>query len=113
MKSIAAVSADADRAWTYPVQIPVQETEMSAVMLYVTARDRDEAMAIAGTLVEERLIACGNVLGGMESIYWWNGKLERSHEAVLIAKTDRRNVDLVTARIIELHSYETPCVVAY
>ncbi|HEX6985973.1 MAG TPA: divalent-cation tolerance protein CutA [Planctomycetaceae bacterium] len=85
---------------------------MSAVMLYVTARDREEAARIAAALVEERLIACGNVIDGMESVYWWNGKVERSREAVLIAKTDRRNVDLVTARIIELHSYETPCVVA-
>ena len=85
---------------------------MNAVMLYVTTRDRDEARKIAETLVEERLIACGNILDGMESVYWWNGKIDRSNEAVLLAKTDRRNVDLVTARIIELHSYETPCVVA-
>ncbi|MGC1275030.1 MAG: divalent-cation tolerance protein CutA [Planctomycetaceae bacterium] len=85
---------------------------MSAVLLYITTRDRTEALDIAATLVEERLIACGNILDGMESVYWWNGKIERSKEAVLIAKTDRRNVDLVTARVIELHSYETPCVVA-
>lgn len=85
---------------------------MSAVLLYVTIRNRDEALKIAETLVEERLIACGNVIDGMESVYWWNGKIERSNEAILIAKTDRRNIDLVTARAIELHSYETPCVVA-
>ena len=85
---------------------------MPAVLLYVTTRDRDEAVRISSKLVEERLIACGNILDGMESVYWWNGKVERSKEAVLIAKTDRRNVELVTARILELHSYETPCVVA-
>ena len=85
---------------------------MPAMLLYVTARDRDEAAKIAAALVEERLVACGNILDGMESVYWWNGKVERSREAVLICKTDRRNVELVTARIVELHSYETPCVVA-
>ena len=85
---------------------------MPAVLLYVTTRDREEAVRISSKLVEERLIACGNILDGMESVYWWNGKIERSKEAVLIAKTDRRNVDLVTARILELHSYDTPCVVA-
>jgi periplasmic divalent cation tolerance protein len=85
---------------------------MATVMLYVTARDREEATRIASTLVEERLIACGNVIDGMESIYWWNGKIETAKEAILIAKTDRRNVELVTARIVELHSYETPSVVA-
>ncbi len=85
---------------------------MSAMLLYVTAPNREEAFKIAETLVEERLIACGNVLDGMESVYRWNGKIERAREAVLIAKTDRRNVDLVVARVLELHSYETPAVVA-
>jgi len=85
---------------------------MATVLLYVTTRDRDEAARIASTLVEERLVACGNVIDGMESIYWWNGKIERAKEAILIAKTDRRNVELVTARIVELHSYETPAVIA-
>ena len=85
---------------------------MSAVMLYITTRDREEAERIASTLVEERLIACGNILDGMQSVYWWNGKIEKANEAILLAKTDRRNVELVTARIIELHTYETPCVVA-
>lgn len=85
---------------------------MPAMLLYVTAPTRDEALRIAGTLVDERLIACGNVVDGMESVYAWNGKTERAREAILIAKTDRRNVDLVTARILELHSYDVPAVVA-
>lgn len=85
---------------------------MPAVMLYVTASNREEALRIAEALVAERLIACGNVIDGMESVYRWNGKIEHSREAILIAKTDRRNVELVTARILELHSYETPAVVA-
>lgn len=84
----------------------------SSILLYITTRDRDEARSIASTLVEERLIACGNVIDGMESVYWWKGKIETSQEAILIAKTDRRNAEIVTARILELHSYETPCVVA-
>lgn len=85
---------------------------MPASLLYVTAPNRDEALRIAGTLVEERLVACGNVLDGMRSVYWWNGKVERADEAVLLLKTDRRNVDLVIARVVELHPYETPAVVA-
>lgn len=85
---------------------------MSSMLLYITTRDRAEAVRIAGKLVEERLISCGNVIDGMESVYWWNGKVEQAKEAVLIAKTDRRNVELVTARIVELHTYETPCVIA-
>jgi periplasmic divalent cation tolerance protein len=85
---------------------------MPAMMLYVTSPNREEALRLAETLVEERLIACGNVIDGMESVYRWNGKVEHAREAILIAKTDRRNIELVTARILELHSYGTPAVVA-
>ena len=85
---------------------------MPAALLYVTTSNREEALNIAATLVEERLIACGNVIDGMESVYRWNGKIERAREAILIAKTDRRNVEKVTTRILELHGYEIPAVVA-
>lgn len=85
---------------------------MSAMLLYVTAATRDDALRIARTLVQERLIACGNVIDGATSVYWWQGKVEETREAVLIAKTDARNVEQVTARVLELHAYENPAVVA-
>ena len=85
---------------------------MPSVLLYITTSNRDEAAHIAEILVAERLVACANIIPGMESVYWWNGNVEHGHEAILIAKTDRRNVEIVTARILELHSNETPCVVA-
>ena len=85
---------------------------MPAVLLYVTAANRDEAVRIARTLVEERLVACGNVIDGATSVYSWHGKVEESREAVLIAKTDARNVERATARVVELHAYENPAVVA-
>ena len=54
---------------------------------YVTAGSRAEALAIARTVVEERLAASANVLDGVTSIYWWQGALEQAGEAVLILKT--------------------------
>ena len=81
-------------------------------MLYITAGSRDEAKKIGRALVEERLAACANVIDGMESIYWWEGKLTENREAVLIVKTRAELVATVAARVKALHSYTVPCVVA-
>jgi periplasmic divalent cation tolerance protein len=81
-------------------------------MAYVTAADVDEARRIAKTLVEERLAACVNILGRMESVYHWEGKVQFSEEVVLLAKTTEDCFDALAARVHELHSYELPCVVA-
>jgi periplasmic divalent cation tolerance protein len=85
---------------------------MDLRMLYITASSRDEAKKIGRALVEERLAACANVLDGMESIYWWEGKLTEDREAVLIAKTRADLVPAAIAKVRALHSYTVPCVVA-
>ena len=81
-------------------------------MIYITASSRDEAKKIGRALVEERLAACANVIDGMESTYWWEGKLAEDREAVLILKTRADLVGALTARVKTLHSYSVPCVVA-
>ncbi len=81
-------------------------------MLYITAGSRDEAKKIGRALVEARLVACANVIDGMESVYWWEGKLTEDREAVLIVKTRADLVPAVTAKVKALHSYTVPCVVA-
>ena len=85
---------------------------MTASFVYMTASDKTEALKIGRTLVEERLIACANVIDNMTSVYWWEGKIEDSAEAVLIAKTKDSLVEAVINRVKELHSYSCPCVVA-
>jgi periplasmic divalent cation tolerance protein len=81
-------------------------------LLYVTTAKLDEAWRIGQALVTERLAACANVLPGMQSCYWWEGKLEQANECVLILKTRQALVDRAVARIKTLHSYAVPCVVA-
>ena len=85
---------------------------MDIRMLYITAGSRDEAKKIGRALVEARLAACANVIDGMESVYWWEGKLTEDREAVLIVKTRADLVPAVTAKVKALHSYTVPCVVA-
>jgi periplasmic divalent cation tolerance protein len=85
---------------------------MAAVFVYVTAKDRAQALAIGRTLVEERLVACVNVLNNVRSLYWWEGKVQEEDEALFVAKTRSELMEKVVARVKELHSYQVPCVVA-
>ena len=81
--------------------------------LYATAPDADTAAKIARALVEERLIACGNVLPGVSSVYRWKGAVTEDAEAVLICKTTARRADAATARLVELHPYDLPAVTRF
>lgn len=86
--------------------------DTSAMLLYVTAANEDDAARIGRALVEEHLCACANVIGPVRSFYRWEGKIQDDHEAVLIAKTVAAQVEAATKRIKELHTYQVPCVVA-
>lgn len=85
----------------------------SCYFVYVTAGNAAEAKRIGRAVVEERLAACANVIDGMSSTYWWQGKLEEASEAVLILKTTTRRLDELTARVKALHSYDCPAIVAW
>ena len=85
---------------------------MSAAMIYITAGSRDEAEKLAEMLVESRLAACANIIDGMNSVFWWDGKLDHARETVLIAKTRQSLVDRLTQAVLDHHGYDCPCVVA-
>lgn len=84
---------------------------MDTVLVYVTAKDEAEAKMIAGTAVKERLAACANILGGIESVYRWQGRLCEDRETAMILKTSAERKPELVERIKQLHSYECPCVV--
>lgn len=81
-------------------------------LLYITAGSAEEAARLARALVEERLVACANVLPGITSFYWWEGAVQEEGEVALFAKTPADRVEAVIARVKALHSYSCPCVVA-
>jgi periplasmic divalent cation tolerance protein len=85
---------------------------METRFVYITVADMNEAKKIGRMLVEKRLAACVNLLDGMQSMYWWEGTVQESREAVLIAKTTTRLVSALTAAVKENHSYECPCIVS-
>jgi periplasmic divalent cation tolerance protein len=80
------------------------------VLLYCTAASLAEAEKVAEAVVGQRLAACANIIPGMRSLYWWQGKLERGEETVLILKTRPDLVEAATAVIKAAHSYSVPCV---
>lgn len=78
----------------------------------VTAPDEATALGLARRLVEEKLCACANLVSGVRSIYRWQGRVEDEAEALLIIKTTAGSVDKLTDRIVELHPYDLPEVIA-
>ncbi|MBO6793031.1 MAG: divalent-cation tolerance protein CutA [Balneolaceae bacterium] len=81
-------------------------------IVYITTSNNEEAVKIGRSLVEEELAACVNIIGGMKSIYRWEGKIEEAQECVLLVKTHYSKMKLLTKRVKELHSFDCPCVVS-
>ena len=81
-----------------------------AVLVYTTWPSIVEAERAGRTIVERRLAACVNILPGMISHYWWEGKIERAEEVVMIAKTRATMAEPVCGAVKELHGYTTPAI---
>ena len=81
-----------------------------AVFVYTTYPSLVEAEQAGRTIVERHLAACVNILPGMISHYWWEGKIERSEEVVMIIKTRASLAEPVRAAVKEMHSYTTPAI---
>jgi periplasmic divalent cation tolerance protein len=85
---------------------------VSHAVVFVTASSADEAARIGRTLVDERLAACANVVPGIASTYWWQGRVEEVGETLLILKTRQDLIGRLTDRVKTLHSYTVPEVIA-
>src|SRR5262249_6227891 len=81
------------------------------MMVFVTCESRQQAESIAQAVVNEKLAACVNLLPGIRSCYFWEGKLNWSEEVLLLIKTTRPRFDGLQDRIKVLHSYEVPEIV--
>jgi periplasmic divalent cation tolerance protein len=84
----------------------------NALVVLVTAANLEEASRIADALVGGRLAACVNILGGIESVYRWEGKVARDSEVLMIIKTTDDHYAELEAQVRALHSYTTPEVIA-
>ncbi|MBF0429766.1 MAG: divalent-cation tolerance protein CutA [Fibrobacteria bacterium] len=85
---------------------------MSYNMIYMTVGTKEEAINISNTLVQEKLVACANIIPGMISVYRWKGTIETAEEYSVLLKTRSGLVQNVIEKIKLLHSYECPCILA-
>ena len=77
-------------------------------VVYIPASS-EKAREIARILVEEKLAACCNLIP-IESVYWWEDKVETASEVVVLAKTLERKLEKVINRVKSIHDYEVPCI---
>lgn len=84
-----------------------------ALELHVTMPNQQEATALARVLVEEGLAACVNVIPGVRSIYQWEGRICEEEEVLCLVKTRPAIFERVRDRILEVHSYDVPEVLAF
>ena len=84
------------------------EASPPARIVLTTTANPEEAARLGRALVEERLAACATLLPAAQSIYRWQGSIESSTETLLLLKTGPDQLAALQARLLELHSYQTP-----
>jgi periplasmic divalent cation tolerance protein len=84
------------------------EATPPARIVLTTTANPEEAVRLGRALVEERLAACATLLPAAQSIYRWQGRIESSTETLLLLKTGPDQIPALQARLLELHSYQTP-----
>jgi len=77
-------------------------------VVFVTAPNVETAEVLAREMVEERLAACGNVIPGLVSLFWWEDEVQREKEALVILKTVSEALPSLEERVTDLHPYEVP-----
>lgn len=82
------------------------------IVVLVTAKDAKEAKAIAHAVLNAQLAACVNIVGGVQSLFWWEGKVESGRETLLIIKTKKVLFQKLAAAVKSRHSYKNPEIIA-
>ncbi len=82
------------------------------ILIYTLCASGKEAKKIGKLLLENRLAACVNIFPAVQSMYWWEGKIQNAKEVGLFVKTHSSKFEAIKSEILKNHSYECPCVVS-
>ena len=82
------------------------------LIVLITTASKEEAERIVNTLIDEKLIACGNIIDPVQSCFFWDDKKTSETESLLILKTHRRVFQALEARVKAIHSYLLPEIIA-
>ncbi|RLM54435.1 protein CutA 1, chloroplastic-like isoform X1 [Panicum miliaceum] len=93
-------------------QMESASTTVPSIVVYVTVPNREAGKKLAGSIISEKLAACVNIVPGVESVYWWEGKVQSDAEELLIIKTRESLLDSLTEHVKTNHEYDVPEVIA-
>jgi periplasmic divalent cation tolerance protein len=82
------------------------------IIIFVTASNKKEASSIAKTLLDYKLVACVNIIDKIESVFWWQGKIDRAKEVLLLIKSKREKLNKIIRLVKSMHSYQLPEIIA-
>ena len=86
--------------------------EQSKIVILITTGSEEEAHRIADQLLNQRKAACVNIVPRVDSLFWWQGKLDSAQESLLVIKTKTSKLKEITELVKKVHSYEVPEVIA-
>jgi len=84
----------------------------AAILVLITAANESEAKRLAAALIDDRLASCVQILPKIESVYRWEGEIQRETEILLLIKTTANKFDELEVAVRRLHSYEVPEILA-
>ena len=82
------------------------------IIIFITCANKKQAKLIARHLVAGKLVACVNVLDKIDSIFWWQNRIDSAREVLLIAKSKKLLIQKIINKVKSLHSYRIPEVIA-
>ena len=86
--------------------------EPAYIVLFITTPTTEAAQRISRALLEQRKVACVNIVPRVSSLFWWQGKINSARESLLIVKTTASQLNELVTLVKELHSYDVPEIVA-
>jgi len=86
--------------------------EPKYIVVFVTTGSTEEAQRISGILLEQRKVACVNIIPKVDSLFWWEDKLDSAQENLLVAKTKASLLPEIINLVKKVHSYEVPEIIA-
>ena len=82
------------------------------ILIYCPVPNKKIGEKISQQLLKKKWIACANLIAPMDSFYWWEGKITKDKEALLLCKTKKSLYKKVTAEIHKIHPYQTPAILS-
>jgi len=81
------------------------------IIVLITAGSEEEAHKIGESLVKGKMAACVNIVPGVDSLFWWEGKIDSAQESLLLVKTKASLFPEIAELVKAMHSYEVPEII--